>query len=101
LLQQENIYIHRNRKEILENALESKHSGVPAVVKWVNDPTSLCGGADSIPHLVQWVKDPELLLLWHRLQFWLRFDPWLGTAASHKAQPGGKSKHSYPAPGLA
>ena len=26
----------------------------------------------------QWVKDLVLLQLWHRLQLWLRFNPWPG-----------------------
>ena len=26
--------------------------------------------------MTQWVKDPALPQLWHRLQLWLRFDPW-------------------------
>ena len=31
-----------------------------------------------MPDSVQWVKDLTLLQLWHRLQLWLSFIPWLG-----------------------
>ena len=57
---------------------KKQFSGVPAVARWVRDPACLCGGAVSIPGLAWWVKDPVLLQLWHRLQFWLEFDPWPG-----------------------
>ena len=31
-----------------------------------------------VPTVAQWVKDTALLQLWHKLQFWLRFNPWSG-----------------------
>ena len=48
------------------------------MLQWVNDPVYLCGIAGSIPGLVQWVKDLVLLLLWQRVQLWLKFDSWPG-----------------------
>ena len=36
-----------------------------------------------VPSPAWWVKDPALLLLWHRLQLQLGFDPYPGTSICH------------------
>ena len=61
------------------------------MVKWVKDPSYLCGGACSIPCPMQWVKDPVLLQPWHGLQLWLRFDPH-GSFHMPRGQPKKKKK---------
>ena len=41
--------------------------------------------AGSSPGLAQWVKDLALPQLGHRLQLWLRSDPWPGNSIGHRA----------------
>ena len=36
-------------------------TGVPVMVQWVKNLTSLCEDVSWIPDLTQWVKDPALL----------------------------------------
>ena len=57
-------------------AVEIINLGVPAVVQQVKDPVLSLHQHGFNPCLVQWVKDPVLPQLWHRLQLWLKFDPW-------------------------
>ena len=58
---------------------KERKRGVPAVVQWVQDPASHCGGADVIPSLVQWVKDLVWPQLWGcRLPVQLGCAPWPG-----------------------
>ena len=59
-----------------ESVFNNGALGVLTVVKRVNDLACLCGGASLIPSLAHLVKDLALLQLWHRLQFWLRFNSW-------------------------
>ena len=40
-----------------------------------------------IPTVVQWVKDQVLPHVWHRLQLWLRFDPWPKNFHTPQVQP--------------
>ena len=43
----------------------------------------VCWDIGSIPCPAQWIKDPAQL--WHRLQLWLRSDPWPGNSIYHRA----------------
>ena len=47
-----------------------------------------------VPSPAWWVKDPALLLLWHRLQLQLGFDPYPGTSICHRhGQKGNKKRY--------
>ena len=72
--------------------LKTKNPGVPALVKWINDPACLCGGPGSICGRVQWVRDLELLQVWYRLQLCLRFAPWPRNFHMPWVQPKKKNK---------
>ena len=39
---------------------KTHHAGVPFVVQWVKNPTSICEDLGSIPGLAQWVRDLAL-----------------------------------------
>ena len=69
--------------------------GVSTVAQWVNDPACLCAGKGLIPGPAQCIKDLLLLQLWHRLQFWLRFDPWPGNFHRPWMQPKKKKRISW------
>ena len=56
--------------------MDKEDAGVPAVAKWVNDLTCLCGGTSLIPSPEQWVKGSGIAAAAARLQLWLGFNPW-------------------------
>ena len=41
--------------------MKNSEEGVPIMVQWVKNPTSIHEDTGLIPGLAQWVKDPALL----------------------------------------
>ena len=80
---------------------QNKNQGVPIVVQWVKNPTSIHKDLGSIPRLTQWIKDLALPQLQYRSQMQLRSrnagagagshssdsTPSLGTSLCHKVWP--------------